>query len=183
MECYHIFATPFGFCAIAWSEQGVTRFQLPECDKQSLMDRMGSASQERQDDLPRRIEVVVAKVERYFNGERVEFSDAPLDLRARRPFDMAVYEATRAVAWGEIATYGEIARKAGSPLAARAVGHALSRNPIAIIIPCHRILAAGAKIGGFSAFGGVAVKEQLLGLEGARRRAAAPARSLFASSL
>jgi methylated-DNA-[protein]-cysteine S-methyltransferase len=175
MEHYHIFVSPFGSCAIAWSEQGVTRFQLPEGDKRALKDRMGSARQEPRDGLPQRVAIVVAKLERYFNGEKVEFSDAPLDLGGRSSFDMAVYEATRAVAWGEIATYGEIARKAGSPLAARAVGHALSKNPIAIIIPCHRILAAGAKIGGFSAFGGVAVKERLLGLEGARETAGDPA--------
>ena len=81
-------------------------------------------------------------------------------------FHRQVYEAARKLGWGETVTYGELARRVGDPAAARAVGHALANNPVAIIVPCHRILAAGNKIGGFSAFGGVGSKERLLTMEG-----------------
>jgi methylated-DNA-[protein]-cysteine S-methyltransferase len=154
--------------------------------------------------LPSPIAQAIADLERYFRGEKVDFSTLRLDLRACSPFHKAVYDATRAIGWGAVATYGdvrhsfidrcdyhgvfapgyrrikkparaatgmsllEIARGVGSPGAARAVGHALSRNPIAIIIPCHRILAAGGKIGGFSAHGGTSAKARLLEIEGAR---------------
>ena len=181
MEHYHIFDVPFGACGIAWSQQGVTRFQLPEGDRGALEARMRpGARKEWKAELPRPAAYAVAKLKRYFNGEEVDFSDLPLDLSNCSSFHKAVYDAARLVGWGETASYGELARKVGSPRAPRAVGHALSKNPIAIIVPCHRILAAGAKIGGFSAHGGVALKERLLALEGARLRAAPTLqRSLF----
>jgi methylated-DNA-[protein]-cysteine S-methyltransferase len=111
---------------------------------------------------------VVTNLQRYFAGERVDFASIALDLTGVAPFYREVYAAARRVGWGETATYGELARQAGAPGAARAVGQALSRNPIAVIIPCHRILASGNKVGGFSAFGGTVSKERLLGLEGVR---------------
>ena len=77
-------------------------------------------------------------------------------LRARSAFHRAIYEAMRSLGWGQTATYGDLARQAGSPGAARAVGQAMGQNPVPIIIPCHRVLAAGRKIGGFSAYGGLA---------------------------
>ncbi|MBI3707329.1 MAG: MGMT family protein, partial [Proteobacteria bacterium] len=89
-----------------------------------------------------------------------------IDLVEVGPFHRRVYAAARSIGWGHTASYGELARQAGSLGAARAVGHALSRNPIAIIIPCHRILASGGKIGGFSAHGGTFAKVRLLSLEG-----------------
>jgi len=84
------------------------------------------------------------------------------------PFYVRVYEIARQIGWGETATYGELAARVGSPGAARGVGQALSRNPVAVIIPCHRILASGNKVGGFSAFGGSVSKERLLALEDVR---------------
>ena len=133
--------------------------------------------------LPSPIGKAVAELERYFHGEEIDFSTLQLDIRACGSFHKAVYAATRSVRWGGVATYGEIARVIGSPGAARAVGHALSRNPIAVIIPCHRILAAGGKIGGFSAHGGAEAKTRLLEIEGARHRRGASANpDLFATS-
>ena len=84
------------------------------------------------------------------------------------PFESGVYAAARAIPWGQTVSYGELARQTSSPGAARAVGQALSRNPVPIIIPCHRILAKGNRIGGFSAHGGTFAKERLLALEGVR---------------
>jgi methylated-DNA-[protein]-cysteine S-methyltransferase len=181
MEHYHIFDSPLGSCGIAWSEHGVTRFQLPEGDKRALAARMrAGARAECRGELPRPVTDSVAKLKRYFSGEEIDFSDLTLDLAQCNSFYQAIYDAARSIAWGETTTYGGLARKAGSPRAARAAGTALSKNPIAIIIPCHRILAAGVKIGGFSAHGGVALKERLLELEGVRAGAESMRRlSLF----
>jgi methylated-DNA-[protein]-cysteine S-methyltransferase len=101
-------------------------------------------------------------------GERIDFSAVALDLAGVAPFYAEIYDAARRVGWGETATYGELARRVGAPGAARAVGQAMARNPVAVIIPCHRILASGNKVGGFSAFGGAFSKQKLLGLEGVR---------------
>ena len=105
-------------------------------------------------------------LERYFAGERIDFASVALDLGGVGPFHRAIYDATRSLGWGQTATYGDLARQAGSPGAARAVGQAMGHNPVPIIIPCHRVLAAGRKIGGFSAYGGALTKERLLALEG-----------------
>jgi methylated-DNA-[protein]-cysteine S-methyltransferase len=99
-------------------------------------------------------------------GECVDFSPLVLDLSGVGGFYRRIYEATRRLAWGETATYGELARRVGSPGAARAVGQAMGRNPIPLIVPCHRVLASGHGIGGFSAFGGAVTKTRLLALEG-----------------
>lgn len=174
MQRFHTFPTPLGSCGIAWSEEGLTRFQLPERDNAALLQRMAMADRWA-GALPSPIGKAVAELERYFHGEEIDFSPLQLDIRACGSFHKAVYAATRSVRWGGVATYGEIARVIGSPGAARAVGHALSRNPIAVIIPCHRILAAGGKIGGFSAHGGAEAKTRLLEIEGARHRCGASA--------
>ena len=105
----------------------------------------------------------------------------PWTWPASPPFYVEIYAAARRVGWGETATYGELARQAGAPGAARAVGQAMARNPVAVIIPCHRILASGNKVGGFSAFGGAVSKQRLLGLEGVRIGAAKAAGQLSLS--
>jgi methylated-DNA-[protein]-cysteine S-methyltransferase len=96
-----------------------------------------------------------------------DFSDIELDLEESPPFARQVYKAARKIPLGQTRTYGQIAKSAGSPGAARAVGHALGQNPIALIVPCHRVLAAGGKKGGFSAHGGCATKARMLEIEGA----------------
>jgi methylated-DNA-[protein]-cysteine S-methyltransferase len=100
-------------------------------------------------------------------GEASDLSAVALDMNAVPAFHRRVYDAARGVAPGSTVTYGEIAARLGEPGAARAVGQALGRNPFAIIVPCHRVLAAGGKVGGFSANGGVATKLRLLSIEGA----------------
>lgn len=171
MENYHLFDTAIGLCGVAWSREGVTQVQLPEANRNVLTRRLENGGRRNPtDDLPRPIDQAVASLKRYFSGEGVDFSDLPLDLSACSPFHRSVYDATRSIPWGRTSTYGEIARRLGSPHAARAVGHALSRNPAAIIVPCHRVLAAGGKIGGFSAYGGIDAKERLLEREGLRAK-------------
>ena len=100
---------------------------------------------------------------RYFQGESTDFNDVELELADASPFERRVYEATKSVSFGRVATYGQIARAIGSPNASRAVGNALGKNPIAIVIPCHRVVASDG-LGGFSA--GLSYKRKLLRLEG-----------------
>jgi methylated-DNA-[protein]-cysteine S-methyltransferase len=109
----------------------------------------------------------VAAVKRYFEGEETDFSGFRLDLGEQDPFFERVYAAARHVGWGHTTTYGALAMELGAgPEAARDVGQAMARNPVALIIPCHRVLAAGGKVGGFSAPGGSAAKVRMLELEG-----------------
>jgi methylated-DNA-[protein]-cysteine S-methyltransferase len=114
------------------------------------------------------IDLVVALT----SGNRADLSGIRVDLDAASPFDRRVYEVARTIPPGETLTYGEIARRVGEPRAAREVGAALGRNPIAIIVPCHRVLGADGKIGGFSANGGIATKLKMLSIEKARTSAA-----------
>lgn len=165
---YAVFDTAIGRCGIAWSDRGLTRLQLPEADAAATEARLARTSGARASTLPTSMETVIAEVRRYCAGQAVDFGPIELDLNGVPPFHQEVYEAARAVAWGETVTYGELARRIASPGAARAVGQALGRNPMPIIVPCHRVLASGRKMGGFSAYGGVTLKERLLAMEGVR---------------
>ncbi|MCX7304520.1 MAG: MGMT family protein, partial [Hyphomicrobiales bacterium] len=104
----------------------------------------------------------------YALGEWVDFSSVPLDLAGVDDFRLAIYAAARQLAYGEITTYGELARRSGYAGMPRETGQALGSNPIPLVVPCHRILAAGGRIGGFSAPGGAAAKQRMLALEGVR---------------
>src|SRR5262249_30148212 len=115
---------------------------------------------------PAAVRAAIRLLERYFAGEQVDLSGVALDLRGASPFHRKIYATARALAWGTTATYGELAQQAGARDGARAVGQAMGKNPVPIIIPCHRVLAAGGKIGGFSAHGGTTTKQRLLKLEG-----------------
>lgn len=99
------------------------------------------------------------------SGKKTVLSSIPLDMRGLPPFHVKVYQAARLIGPGETLSYGEVAERVGSPGAARAVGQALSRNPFAIVVPCHRVLAANRKIGGFTASGGVTTKRRMLLIE------------------
>jgi methylated-DNA-[protein]-cysteine S-methyltransferase len=166
-EHYALFDTAIGTCAIAWSARGITRLQLPERDREAgekrLLKRLPEATQ---GEPPPHVVQVIAQIQRYAAGEPVEFSDVALDIDDVPSYHRAIYDGARAVKWGETTTYGALAAKAGSPQDAREVGVALARNPVTLIIPCHRVLAAGNKMGGFSAYGGTIMKERLLALEG-----------------
>jgi methylated-DNA-[protein]-cysteine S-methyltransferase len=108
-------------------------------------------------------------IRRMLKGEKVDLSAVALDLVDTTNFEDAVYAATRSIPCGEVRTYGDIARAIGEPHATQAVGAALGRNPVPIVIPCHRVLGAAGKAGGFSAPGGTATKFRMLEIEGARR--------------
>jgi methylated-DNA-[protein]-cysteine S-methyltransferase len=166
-EHYHLFGTRLGKCGIAWSERGVTRLQLPERTPGATERRLTARSASCGAGVPPApAREAIDMLERYFAGARVDFAPIALDLSGVGPFYVKIYDAARSLGWGQTATYGDLARQAGSAGAARAVGQAMGHNPVPIIIPCHRVLAAGRKIGGFSAFGGAITKERLLALEG-----------------
>ena len=165
---YLVFETAGGFCGIAWSGAGIARFQLPtrsaEATERLLLRRVPGAEQGAP--TPEVAEAVAA-VQRYFEGEETDFSGFKLDLGDQDAFFKQVYAAARQVGWGRTTTYGALAKELGAgPEAARDVGEAMAKNPVALIIPCHRVLAAGGKIGGFSAPGGSSAKKRMLELEG-----------------
>lgn len=166
-EHYCLFDTAIGPCGVAWSAQGLTRLQLPEFDRTATEKRLrGRSAPPLPHEPPPSIEQAIASLQRYFTGSNIDFSSAALDLRQTGPFDLKVYGAACGIGWGQTTSYGELARRIGCSGGAQAVGQALGRNPIPIVIPCHRILAKSHKIGGFSAYGRTAVKQRLLLLEG-----------------
>jgi O-6-methylguanine DNA methyltransferase len=111
-------------------------------------------------------DAISAEIQEYFRGRRKDLRDIPLDLEQSTPFERRVYEATRQIPFGKVATYGQIAKAIGNPKAQRAVGQALGKNPIGIVIPCHRVVASDG-LGGFT--GGVEHKRKLLRFEGVLR--------------
>jgi methylated-DNA-[protein]-cysteine S-methyltransferase len=184
LEVYHIFDASFGSCAIAWTSRGISRFQLPEADSDATEARMRNGGREPCNGAPPpHVAAAEEKLQRYFDGEETDFSDLALDLSGCSAFNKAIYDAARTVGWGATTTYGALAKSIGSPRAARAVGHAMARNPITIVIPCHRVLAAGGELHGFSAYGGLVTKERLLVLEGVRHGAQNMQPSLFPNEI
>ncbi len=176
---YYIFDTDNGFCGIAWNAAGITRFQLPthsaDATESLLLRRVAAA---KPDQPPLNVMEAIGSARRYFQGERVDFSDLKLSLEGQSELFSKIYEATRKVGWGQTTTYGNLAKSLGEGWEmAREVGQAMARNPLTLIIPCHRILAAGNKIGGFSAPGGVTSKARMLELEGTHIEPLKPSQS------
>ncbi|MBI3369921.1 MAG: methylated-DNA--[protein]-cysteine S-methyltransferase [Burkholderiales bacterium] len=163
------FDTAIGPCAIAWGEAGIVGAQLPQANVNAMRARMRQR-------FPDALEAVltgaaaeaVAAVQALLRGESADLSATPLDYSGVPPFNRRVYEAALAIPSGRTMTYGQIAQAIGDPGASRSVGQALGQNPFAPIVPCHRVLAAGGRTGGFSAVGGVATKLRMLAIEGAR---------------
>jgi O-6-methylguanine DNA methyltransferase len=172
---YCLFETPLGACGIAWREPAdsgpqpvVALVQLPEATPQATESRIARKSGSAKPSVPPpRIAEIIEKIRRHLQGEIQDFRGIAVDLEGVAPFAHLVYEAARKIPPGQTRTYGEIAKAVGQPNAAQDVGQALSKNPVPIIVPCHRVSAAGGKPGGFSAHGGRATKSKLLALEGA----------------
>jgi len=172
---YSIFETPIGACGIAWrlapdsgSAPIVTLFQLPEATPQATESRIARKSGSRQPSIPPPpIAELIEKIRRHLQGQAQNFREVLIDLDDVAPFFQKVYEVVRSIPPGQTRTYGEIAKALGQPAAAQEVGQAMAKNPIPLIVPCHRVSAANGKPGGFSAHGGRATKAKLLALEGA----------------
>jgi methylated-DNA-[protein]-cysteine S-methyltransferase len=165
---FSLFDTAVGRCGIAWGERGIVGVQLPEVDEPETRARMAQRFPRAREGTPpplarRAIDGICALL----RGEASDLSEVALDMDGVPPFHRRVYEAARSIGPGATLSYGEVAARIGAPGAARAVGQALGRNPFAVVVPCHRVLAAGGKAGGFSARGGVTTKMRLLSIEGA----------------
>lgn len=168
MRWFTLFPSPIGTCGIGWSERGISAFQLParseDATRALLLRAMPEADAA---DPPPPVAEAIRRIVALFEGARDDLSDIAVDLDGVAPFERAVYDVARKIPPGSTLTYGAVASRIGAPDAARAVGAALGRNPVAVIVPCHRVLAAGGADGGFSAPGGVATKRRLLEIEGA----------------
>jgi methylated-DNA-[protein]-cysteine S-methyltransferase len=171
MSHYCIFETAIGWAGLAWAEQGIIGAHLPERDpaivRRSFVRRIPDVA-EAVTELGPELDSVIEGIRALMRGEKADLSAAQLDLSRVPEFNAKVYEIARRIPAGETLTYGEIATKLGDRLLARDVGAALGKNPWPIIVPCHRVTAAGGKLGGFSARGGAMTKLKLLEIEGAR---------------
>jgi methylated-DNA-[protein]-cysteine S-methyltransferase len=164
-----LFDTAIGACGIAWTGEAIVGVQLPEATRAGTLRRLCRPSGLVEEAVPPAfVQQAITRIQALLQGERDDLRDLPLDLSAVPEFHRRVYEAARAIPPGEVLTYGEVARRIGEPGAARAVGQALGRNPFAPVVPCHRVLAAGGRSGGFSAEGGADTKLKMLEIEAAR---------------
>ncbi len=160
---YITFETDMGWVGILGSTKGLLSTTLPQPSaqevRQLLGDRVNYATRS-----PHRFEDLMERLRAYFDGHQVAFPDE-LDLSGATPFQHKVWEVTRLIPYGKTRSYLWVAEQIKRPGAARAVGQALSRNPLPIIVPCHRVIASDGRPGGFS--GGVEMKRRLLSLEAA----------------
>src|SRR5215471_7794128 len=169
MMNFALFETAIGCCGIAWSERGVTGVQLPErgeaATRKRLLRRFPGA---REGAPPAEVRRAIGDIVALLGGERRDLNHVTIDIDTPSEFHRRVYEVARRIPAGATLSYGEVAERLGDRKLARDVAEALSENLCPIIVPCHRILAAGGKPGGFSAPGGVATKLRLLTIEGAQ---------------
>lgn len=166
---FTLFDTSIGCCGVAWSERGIVAVQLPESHEattRARMQRLHPGAREARP--PAAVQRAVERIAALFDGDLVagDLSGVTLDYDGVPAFHRRIYETVRGIRPGDSMTYGEVAMLAGAPGAARAVGQAMSRNPYAVIVPCHRVVAAGGRVGGFSARGGVGTKLRMLAAEG-----------------
>jgi methylated-DNA-[protein]-cysteine S-methyltransferase len=165
-----IFETAIGRCALLWRSGLVVGAALPESHEGALRARLVQRFPGAEEASPPPvIAQAVVLIVRLLAGERIDLGAIEVDLTGASDLELKVYEAARRIPCGQVRTYGELAQEIGVPKAAQAVGAALGRNPVPIVIPCHRILASRGGTGGFSAPGGVETKFRMLRIEGARR--------------
>ena len=170
-----LFATAIGACGVAWNRRGIIALQLAEGSPAATRRRL----QHRCPGLgvmppPPDVGDAIADVAALLDGRPVDLAAVALDFGAASAWDRSVYALVRTIPPGRTRTYGEVAAELGDRMLAREVGQALARNPVPIIMPCHRVTAAQGRAGGFSAHGGVATKLRLLAIESAQAPLALP---------
>lgn len=177
---FALFQTAIGACGIAWGEAGLAGVQLPEenadAARARLARRFPQAIEQRP---PPQVQAAIDAMTALIAGEARDLSSIPLNMERVPAFNRDIYDVARAIPPGATLSYGDIAARVGRPEAAREVGVAMGRNPFPIVVPCHRVLAAGGKIGGFSAHGGIAAKRKLLAIESVHAKGEADAPTLF----
>jgi methylated-DNA-[protein]-cysteine S-methyltransferase len=160
------FDTAIGRCGVVWNVHGVLRTRLPEGNEQRARERIHNRFPEADEIAPPAgIQHAIDAMVALLAGERKDLSGIRLDTSGVPDFNMRVYDVARTIPAGATLTYGEIADRLGDRTLARDVGVALGQNPFPIVVPCHRVLAAGGKTGGFSAPGGVSTKIRMLTIE------------------
>ena len=165
---FAIFDTPIGRCGLVWGDRGIVSVQLPMGDEKMTRARL----EQRHVGIveaspPEKVRAAIVGMVELLAGKPNDLSEIVLDLAGVPEFNRGVYDIARSIPPGQTTTYGEIAKKLGGVELSRDVGQALGRNPCPIVVPCHRVLAAGNKPGGFSANGGVVTKLKMLAIEGA----------------
>jgi methylated-DNA-[protein]-cysteine S-methyltransferase len=165
---YTIFDTPVGRCGIAWGQAGIVGVRLPEAreieTRRRLLQQFAEAREIRP---PADIELAIEGIVALLRGTPCDLSDVPLDMAGLPPFNRRVYDTVRLIPHGQTRTYAELAARLGASGAVHAVGQAINRNPFAILVPCHRILATSNQTSGFAGNGGIVTKFRLLSIEGA----------------
>jgi methylated-DNA-[protein]-cysteine S-methyltransferase len=156
--------SPVGELLLATSPRGLlTVYYLDRRDEDAVLERIAKRVSPRVLEAPARLDETRRQLDDYFEGRRHDF-DLPIDWALVGDFGRRVLGRTAAIPFGKVSTYGEVARDIGSPGAARATGNALGANPMPIVVPCHRVLAAGGALGGYT--GGTERKQALLRIEG-----------------
>ncbi len=145
---YDIFETPAGWMGLVASDKGLRRTTLPQAFPEDCIEQLGNAITEAAPS-PAHFEDIRDKLVRYFEGEEVSFEDEPIDVEDASPFHRAAWHACRTIPKGETRTYKWLAEQAGNALAPRAAGQAMAKNRLAIIIPCHRVIASDGSLRGF----------------------------------
>jgi methylated-DNA-[protein]-cysteine S-methyltransferase len=164
-----VFDTALGPFGIAWRGEAVTHVLLPMVDREATVAELQwqSGAELAPPPWPAFISLAVRAMQALLQGEPADLTQVPLDWAGIGQFERKVYEATRSVAPGQTCTYDELAQSMNNPGAARAVDVALARNPWPLIVPCHRVVAGGGRLGGHSAAGGIGTKKKLLAIEAA----------------
>jgi methylated-DNA-[protein]-cysteine S-methyltransferase len=171
MTSYALFGTAIGTCGLAWGDAGLLGLQLPEETVEATRARLTKhLDQPEEGTPPRHVQEVMDAVVALTEGADVDLTGVALDMSGLSPYRRRLYEAIRVIPPGHTKTYGQIAEDLGEPGTAQAVGRAMGQNPWPIIVPCHRVVAANGRTGGFSAYGGVATKLRLLAIEMAHGR-------------
>ena len=164
---YSIFKTRLGWCGVVENNGLIKRIVLPCANKRLVSQRIHKECPEAKENSSK-LKKVSQLIIDYLNGEKKRL-DFPIDLTGYTNFEKQVYKSLCRVPYGEVTTYGKLAKSAGNPRAARAVGNAMAKNPLPLFIPCHRVVKSDGAIGNFSALGGVALKKRLLELERSHR--------------
>lgn len=159
-----LFDTAIGRCGVAWTDEGIVAVALPEPSDEAMADHLAGFGAEH-GQVDALAADAIDRIVDLLDGRAVDMRSIPLVL-AVSEFDASVYTVCSEIPRGSTLTYGDIAYRLGQPSAAQAVGGALGRNPVPIIVPCHRVLGAGTEVGGFSAPGGANTKQRILGIEG-----------------
>lgn len=163
-----LFDTPIGVCGIEWGPRGINGMQLPMGDGDKTRARIRQRREDSVETAPtEEVKAAIGRIVELLAGKPDDLTDIPLDLDGVPAFNRGVYDIARTIPPGKTLTYGDIAKRLGGVELSRDVGQALGRNPCPIVVPCHRVLAAGNKPGGFSARGGVETKLKMLAIEGA----------------